>query len=174
MEGKNSIQIHYLPPPHILHWLHRPLHSGSTYARDLSKTKLKYIQLENLTCIDDKILYSCLTISFFYSFVAFILVCCSQREDNILRCNLLFGFGGYSDLLKDINIPFFLSFSISLPQVILDVQSDGSESRSGHHWYTETETVAEAEAEMERCSLSFLGVTPLGFQIDVHTYIYDS
>ena len=31
---------HYLPPSQVLPSLRRPLHSGSTYARDLSKTKV--------------------------------------------------------------------------------------------------------------------------------------
>ena len=60
------------------------------------------------------IYFSHVFIIFLFTFllVTFILVCCSQRWDNILRCNLLFGFIGHFGLLKDVNI-YIISLSLS-------------------------------------------------------------
>ena len=70
------------------------------------RRKVQYIWLENLTCIDDEILESRGTsISIHFS------TSCSQRWDNILRCNLLFGLIAHLVLLKDVNFSFFLSLS---------------------------------------------------------------
>ena len=41
----------------------------------------------------------------------FILVSCSQKQQNIVRCNILFGVIGQSGFVQDINIAFFLSDS---------------------------------------------------------------
>ena len=42
---------HYLPPSQVLPSLWRPFHSGSTYARDLSKTKVTiYLTWESHMC----------------------------------------------------------------------------------------------------------------------------
>ena len=68
------------------------------------RRKVQYIWLENLTCIDDEILESRGTsISIHFS------TSCSQRWDNILRCNLFFDLIGHLGLSKDITISFFLS-----------------------------------------------------------------
>ena len=59
-------------------------------------------------CLSLFFLQVCLIISItiyprilYFYLVTFVLVCCSQRRENMLRCNLLFG------LLKDVNIAFF-------------------------------------------------------------------
>ena len=73
------------------------------------REELQSIGLENLTCIDDRNLYANLFLCTLY-LVIFILICSSQRRDNILRFNLLFGVIGHFVLLKDVNVSTFLSF----------------------------------------------------------------
>ena len=64
--------------------------------------------LENLTCIDNKILWSLLVL------VTFLLISnyfglLSSKTRQQLQCNLLFGLTGYFGPLKDVNVSFFLS-----------------------------------------------------------------
>mgnify|MGYP007069650549 CR=1 FL=1 len=102
---------HYLPPLQVLPSLWRPFHSGSTYARDLSKTKVTiYLTWESYMCRKPDSLVSFYLIYFYIYGVIFILFWfVSQRRDNTSRFNLLFGLIGHFGLLKDVNISFFLS-----------------------------------------------------------------
>ena len=40
--------------------------------------------------------------------IYFILICCSQRRDNILSCNLLFGLVAHFVLVNNVDMSFFL------------------------------------------------------------------
>ena len=87
---------HYLPPSQVLPSLRRHLHSGSTYARDLSKTKATIcLTWESHMCRKPDSLVSFLSYILLYLrsiIYFFFLICCSQRQDNtsdVISCLVL-------------------------------------------------------------------------------------
>ena len=102
----------YPLPSQVLPSLWRPLHFGSTYARDLSKTKVTiYLIWESHMCRKPDSLFTFYLLYFYIYGVLFSFFFLFSKTRQHLRCNLLFGLIGHFGLLKDINICFFLSIS---------------------------------------------------------------
>ena len=89
----------------------RHFHFGSTYARDLSKTKatIYLIWESDMSRKPDSLVTFYLLYFYIYGVLfSYFFDLLFSKTTQRLRCNLLFGFIGHFGLLKDINISFFL------------------------------------------------------------------
>ena len=89
---------HYHPAPKVLLSLGRSLHLGGAIFQmqfqSILVQNLKYLDIQNLQ----------------YPIFSYIYIGCLQRQENILRCNLLFGLIGHFGISKYINTYSFLSY----------------------------------------------------------------
>ena len=98
-------KVHQLPQSQVLLSLQKSLHFGSTYASDVSKTKISIVHELIMKFLSHVLFY----LVFFL--ITFILIC-SWWWDNILKCNLWFGLVGQFGLLKICSDIFIFSFSL--------------------------------------------------------------